>query len=673
MRLVYLALGWVAGIVLAASTPALIPVFWAVLLSAFVLALWFGWDTRYRWLLLAGLAFALAGYRFAFVPQTSDIARYNNQNVTLQGQIIAPPDRRDDRVQMRVQVEQVTAAAGTFYSEGLVLVGAPRVVDVSYGDTIRATGPLMTPGEFDTFSYADYLARSGVFSVMRGAAVDVVETGDGSPLLHELLRLKEQVRQNIALALPEPQAGLLTGILLGNERGIAPELADDFSRVGASHIIAISGFNMVIVAGLVMGLLGRTPLSPGWKVTLSVLVLAIYTVFVGANAAVVRAALMSSLLIIAPLLRRKTFLPASLAFVVIAMSLHQPLVLWNLSFQLSFFAVLGLALFTEPLTRRFDALLKWLLPPGWARTTGHFLNEPLIVTLAALSMTLPLTVLYFQKLSVVALLVNLLIVPVQSYLLIVGGLAALLSLVAPGLAQLFFWLDMVLLSWSIAVVRFFADWPFADIDLTLDPRLIATFYAVIMGGAMMQATRPRWLLRAGGFLRRRPVLNAVLFSGGALLLLLLAMVSSRPDGKLHVWFLDVGHSNAVLVQTPGGAQILVDGGRYPSRLLTAIGDRLPFYDRELELVVITHPDDFDTAALPALFSRYRAGAVLVNGQTTQSDSADTLREAIARLMSSKPERVTRLSWMMAYCLRYCIQRSALNLVRRRVKERFCCA
>jgi competence protein ComEC len=75
--------------------------------------------------------------------------------------------------------------------------------------------------------------------------------------------------------------------------------------------------------------------------------------------------------------------------------------------------------------------------------------------------------------------------------------------------------------------------------------------------------------------------------------------------------------------------MLVDGGRYPSRLLTAIGDRLPFYDRDLELVVITHSDDFDTAALPALFSRYRAGAVLVNGQTTQSDTADALREAIA--------------------------------------------
>ena len=105
----------------------------------------------------------------------------------------------------------------------------------------------------------------------------------------------------------------------------------------------------------------------------------------------------------------------------------------------------------------------------------------------------------------------------------------------------------------------------------------------------------------------------------ALLALMLAMLWSRSDGKLHVWLLDVGHSNAVLMQTPGGAQILVDGGRYPSRLLTAIGDRLPFYDRELEILVITHPDEWDIAALESVLSRYSVGAALYHGQANDSE------------------------------------------------------
>jgi competence protein ComEC len=98
---------------------------------------------------------------------------------------------------------------------------------------------------------------------------------------------------------------------------------------------------------------------------------------------------------------------------------------------------------------------------------------------------------------------------------------------------------------------------------------------------------------------------------------------------LHVWFLDMGHSNAVLAQTPGGAHILVDGGRFPSRLLTAIGDRLPFNDRELELVLLTQPDENDFAALEAVLRRYRVGAFLTNGQPNDGEAYSALNAALA--------------------------------------------
>jgi competence protein ComEC len=113
------------------------------------------------------------------------------------------------------------------------------------------------------------------------------------------------------------------------------------------------------------------------------------------------------------------------------------------------------------------------------------------------------------------------------------------------------------------------------------------------------------------------------------LVLIAAVYFSRPDGKLHVWFLDVGHSNAVLLQTPRGAQILVDGGRFPSRLLTSIGDRLPFTDRTLEVLFITQPDDFEISALPAVLARYEVGLALWNGQPNGSPTFAELQAALA--------------------------------------------
>ena len=630
MRLVYIALGWVAGIILAATYDTLIPLFWLIVLGLAFFTGWMGWPTRWRWQVLALVALALGGYRYQFVPQTSDLAQYNSGGgATIEGVIVAEPDIRDNRIQIQVRAETIYLGRDPLPTDGLVLVNAPRSAEVQYGDRVRVTGRLGTPAEYDTFSYADFLARQGVFSVMRNAVVEVTGQGAGNPLTRLLLAWKSDLQKRIGLALPDPEAALLTGILLGNERGIDPHLGEAFTRTGVAHIIAISGFNMALIAGIVMGTLERF-ISRKWiAIFLGVAVLALYTILVGANAAVVRAAIMSAMLVIGQGLKRQAYVPASLSFVALVMSLHQPTVLWDISFQLSFFAVLGLALFSTPLTGRFNRALHRLFPQGVARVVAAFLNEPLIVSIAALITTLPLTVLYFQRLSLVSLLVNILIVPAQAYVLYIGGLALLVSLIAAPVDQVLFWLDLLLLKWSIGVVRFFGRLAYADMVLTVDARLVGFYFLAILGGAMMRATRPPWALRWALILRQRAVFTALTVTGVGLAVLMVMIVRSHPDGMLHVWWLDVGHSNAVLIRTPGGAQILVDGGRFPSRLLTAIGDRMPFHDRTIELLVISQPDEFDTAALPAVLNRYVVGAVLTNGQPNLSESYAQLEAAIA--------------------------------------------
>ncbi len=632
MRLVYLALGWAIGMVLAAQFPAVPLWAWIAAMGLFSAATIMLWRTSMRWWLLALLALAVGGYRYGLVPRTSDIAQYNNiGGVTIEGIVEGEPDIRDDRIQLRLRAETIFTQSQTFNTSGLVLVNAPRVAQVAYGDRIRATGELITPQEFDTFSYSDFLARSGVFSILNNALIEPISSGEGSPLFSTLFAIKQQAQQHINQHLPEPAAGLLSGILLGNERGISPEVADAFSAVGASHVIAISGYNMAIISGVVMSLLNRSPIGRNkWVATLiGISFLAVYTLLVGANAAVVRAAIMSSLLVIAPLLQRKTYIPASLAFVALLMSLQNPLVLWDISFQLSFFAVLGLALFVEPLSKPFVTLLHTVFPASIAHTLRNFLEEPVIVSLAAQIMTLPLIILYFQRVSLASLIVNLLIVPLQAPLLFAGAIAVMLAFVAPILAQIPFWVAGLMLVYTIDVVRIFARFPFVITPFYVDSRLIALFFILIIGGAMLTATRPAWYIRFSRHIRQRFALSLTVFVGAMLALLLFAGFQSRPDGQFHFWLLSMGHSNAILMQTPGGAHILVDGGRFPSRLLTAVGDTLPFNDREIELLIITQPDELDVAALPAILDRYTIGTALTNGQPNENATIATLETALA--------------------------------------------
>lgn len=629
MRLIVFAAAWAVGISISSVLPADPPYVW---LAAFVIALcaWLAFRQRIAWWLLASLIAVFAGgFRQSLAPTSSDIAAYNGYSGTVTGLVVSEPRFREERIQLRLASDTIFANSEQTATSGLILVETDRGAAVQYGDRIRATGRLALPATWDTFSYADYLGRQGVFSIMQNASLETVDSGNGDPLTAALLKLRSRVQRSIAAAIPEPQAGLLTGILLGDEDGISRELKEDFSRVGASHVVAISGFNMVIVSGIVVRVLSGLFRRNKTAVTLNALsVIAVYALFVGASPGILRAALMSGLLVVGSQLKRKTFVPTSLAFATLLLTIVDPSVLRDIGFQLSFLAVLGLSLFANPLSVRFRRLLGRLLPAPIANPIHSFLNEPLIVTIAAQITTLPLIILYFGRLSLVAAPVNLLIVPVQSAVLLLGMTAAVVYAFIPLLGTLIFWADLVFVSWTISVVRAFAAFEFAEIVVDLDGRLIQAFYLLLIGGAMGYAAGPPIWHRIQAFVRRHTVIVSMVAIAAIALILMGAMRLSWADGRLHVWLLDAGHSNAVLAQTPGGAQILVDGGRFPARLLTAIGDRLPYYDREIEILAITHPDAWDIAALNSLLDRYSVGAALYHGGDNRDPAVESIFERL---------------------------------------------
>ncbi len=626
MTIIYLTLGWTAGLLLAAHSVTLSTT--AALIFAVGgtgLAILRRQHPVQRTLLLV-LAFAAAGalrMLIATAPPPPDaLAHTNGQGWrTLEGVIIAEPDVRDTHINLRVRVDTLYHYDTPRPASGSALLQAPRYGEYAYGDRVRAAGMILTPPEFDDFSYRDYLARQGILTWIPNAEVERLSSGHGEPFRHALYALKARAHDLIAGAIPEPQSSLLVGILLGVETGISPEVRDAFNATGSSHVIAISGFNMTLIAGLISRGLGLLwPRRRALTTLLSIATIGAYTILVGANPPVIRATIMSSLLFVAPLFQRRTYVPASLAFAALVMSLQNPYVLWDIGFQLSFAAVLGLALLTDPLEGFFRRILNWRLQTETVEKLLRLLSEPLIVTLAAQITTTPLIALYFGRLSISSLAVNFLILPVQAPLLMLGGLATLLGLIVPVLGLPFYWAAWIFLSWTTAVVRLFARLPGTELAVQADARLVMVFYVALLGGMMIQGLKPRWASSPGRLLQGRRV--RTLLTGAAAITLILLILAGRaqPDGRLHVHFLDAGSSNAVLIETPDGMHILVDGGEYPTRLFTALGDHLPFWDREIELLIITQPKNVQVAALPALLDHYRVRQVLWSG--LDSDAED---------------------------------------------------
>jgi len=616
MDLIWLAVAWVSGMLLEAwlSLPAL----GLVLLCLPPLALILLWRERLSWRRLGvyGLVLVAGAWRvLAMQPQIAahHVAFYNDgPDVTLTGVIVADPDIRDRYTYLRVRAESLTTADGTRPVQGDVWVRAPRYPYRAYGDRLEVSGRLETPPEDADFSYRQYLARQGIYSMMSRPRLTLLAANEGSWLLSLLYGLRRRAQATLAAIFPEPEASLLTGILLGIESTLPEEVVDAFTRTGTIHIIVISGFNLTLVAGLFIR--AGTQLwarRPALLVACGSIVL--YTLFVGATPPVVRAALMVAVSLLAYGVGRPYAAGRALAATAIIMTALNPGLLWSASFQLSFAATVGLIVLAPLLEGRFgDRLIGWL-PPEAQASGSSLLRELLVASLAAQLTTLPIILYHFRRLSLVALVANALILPVQPYLMTLGGVAAGLGLLWLPLGRVVAWVPWLFAAYTVRMVEWAARPAWASVTVPFPGWLVVMYYAALAAAVWW------WRYRAAPGSRRRAAWEgaprrggAVGLLAGAALLATLAWVAalSLPDGRLHVSFLDVGEGDAILIQTPHGQQILVDGGPEPSRLLSALGRCMPFWDRTLDLVVLTHPDSDHLAGLIPVLERYRVRAVL---------------------------------------------------------------
>lgn len=268
MTLLWLAAAWLAGAGAAAAgfadlSPGMIPVGAGAALGLV------GSGRGRLALLLAACALAaglgVLRYEDARPPANpGGIAAANDGDpVSVRGTVVQEPEPRGMSQRFRLRVESYKDGSGWQPTAGGVLVTTRPFPVFRYGDRLKVTGTLKTPPTFESFDYREYLARQGVVSLAAFPEIRRVETGGGSLVARALADVRRWLGDGLDRALPEPEAALAKGILLGQRSALPRDLTDDFNRSGISHLVAISGYNVTLVAGLAVGslawLLGRRP------------------------------------------------------------------------------------------------------------------------------------------------------------------------------------------------------------------------------------------------------------------------------------------------------------------------------------------------------------------------------------------------------------------------------
>ncbi len=571
------------------------------------------------------LAFFLGAIRYRIaLPDYKDpayILNFAGRSIPMQitGVVVDYPDQRDRIVNLQINVESLQGKKEEppIPLNGLLLAKTAVETRVSYGDRVLVVGFLKVPPEDEDFNYREYLFRQGIDVYITRAEVEVLDSGQGSAFLGAIYRIKTRAFENIYLLWPDPEASLLAGILLGIESGISDQVQQAFRETGTTHIIAISGFNITIVAGFFSRFFSRI-MNPRKGAVAALFGIGIYTVLVGADAAVVRAAVMGGLSIFARQIGRRQHGLNAAAVASLVMMLFNPQLPWDISFQLSLSATLGLVLYADPLSSWFMQFCSRFLPIETAQKITQPVSEFVLFTFAAQLTTLPVMIYHFHSFSLKTFLANPAILPVQPPIMVLGGLALILAMVWFPLGKLAALLVYPFVLYTIRVVEWFSRLPLK----TAHPGQVEIIWIILFYAVLVVITFYFQLL-----IQLRCYLTPSLTAGVLTLsaLLVWRINYSVPDGYLHLHLLDVGTGSAIYIESPSGDRVLINGGPSTKLLSDHLGRKLPPFKRSLDLLMVLSPQAQDLDALAENLPRFTPERVIWLGDPSLCWEAENLR------------------------------------------------
>ena len=633
MILFWLALAWLSGASLAAAGLAYVWPLAAAAGAGTAVGLLLAGRTRPALavlflcpLLLGGLA----RYELVRPPQEPEgVALLNDRDeVELRGVIVSSIEERERSQRFTLRVDAYREAGVWRPTHGSVLVTARLYPRYQYGDALELSALLETPPRFDGFDYREYLARKGIVSLAAFPEITMTAQGQGSAARQLLEDARRPLSRALAGSLPEPEAALARGILLGERASIPRGVSDDFNAAGISHLVAISGYNVMLVAGLSVASLAWV-LGRRRAVLVSMFLVVLFALFVGAQPSVLRAAAMALIMLGATLAGRPGSSLTAVCVAAAALVAIEPLIIADAGFQLSVAATLGIVLGAQQLQLRLGAAFETF----FGRTAGSYLAENTAITASASIAVLPVLLASFGRASLVALPANLMAGFAFPLILASSALTAAagaISVEAGRAAGMFAYLP---LAWLRLVGELWAGVPFASPDFGDSGLLEASALAAVLAAGYVWLSRrqppaaqdvePVTPQRVGPVL----ALSALVLGAGVVSI---AGVIFRDSNDLTVTVLDVGQGDAILVETPSGQRVLIDGGPSASKLMQELARELPRGSHRVDLVVLTHAQDDHVTGLVDLAERFDVGAVLTGPLPGASGAFFAWQEVLQR-------------------------------------------
>ncbi len=546
--------------------------------------------------------------------------------VSVEGVIIRPVEQRGSIFSTTLRIDSMWVLDSVWPASGACLLQMYEKCDeLEYGHRIVARGQLRLPsGERNPgdFNYQKYLAAQDIHAIFRVSAaahIVMLNRGEGHPIMARVVYpVREFVLRAVDASLDGQPAALLKALLVGVRGEVDTGVRDAFANAGVIHVLAVSGLHVGFVLVALIGLFSFLRIPNPWRILLVMVALVFYALLTGLKPSVVRATVMAIVYLGGQMLQRRAHLLNTLSIAALIILMLSPLDLFEPGFQLSFAALLGIIFIYRRLSALTSPLKVHLAERGQVFLL-HVLNL-FLVSVAAQLATLPLTIYYFNRFSLIALLTNLVVIPAVGIIVALGMVAVLVFLFSPFVSSVYFNVVWLLMQFVLFFVDAAQRLPFAYFVV---PRPSVWFFLFYLMAVLL-------------FINWRSMTwkKTLLF---AVLILMNGYVWShlgKTDHRLSIIFFDVGQGDSALIEFPNGRRMLVDAG--DNTEYVDYGERViyPYLVRngirKIDDVLVTHAHSDHNGGVLYLLNRQCVGR-LIKTHLQADVQLDSLIEAAAVL------------------------------------------
>jgi competence protein ComEC len=424
------------------------------------------------------MAFLCGIFRLYIDISSEGEKEFSKENYFISGKVCSEPDFREDKIKYVVCDVEVENPDFSRKLEAKLLVNAPIFPEYSYGEKISFEGVVEKPFSAYEFSYEDYLYRFDVFYfVNRPKNFRLIsEVSSLDYLLSKIFSFKKWLLSKISLVYGEPYSSLVSGILLGTRRGFSNEINENFKNAGLMHIVAVSGFNIAIL--IVFVFLVFSFLRRNVRIILSVFIVVLFVFVSGLSASAIRAGIMGTLSLVALDFGKTYQAKISLFVSGFLMILISPkIIFYDIGFQLSFLATMGLIYLGNPINNLFK-----FLPEKFE------IRSSISLTVSATLCVFPIMVFSFGSLSILSPLSNLLVLPVIPVFMFLSFLSLCFSFFSNFLSLIFAFFAYLISNYVFFVADFFGNIEFSLINLERLPQVFVFLYVCVLVYEMKNAS-----------------------------------------------------------------------------------------------------------------------------------------------------------------------------------------